>query len=136
MRQPALTVAEQDFFIRQYFPGFRRLGKAGTGRWIGDLQPASAARTYTVRLDYNAHTLPQVWVITPALEPGAPHVFREGSLCLYWGKRREWTPAMRLVDTIIPWTAEWLLYYEWWLDTGTWYGSSSHAQAESPKAAP
>ena len=29
---------------------------------------------------------------------------------------------MLIVDTTVPWTAEWLLNYEIWLATGSWYG--------------
>ena len=29
---------------------------------------------------------------------------------------------MLMVDTTVPWTSEWLLNYEIWLATGTWYG--------------
>ena len=29
---------------------------------------------------------------------------------------------MSIADTIVPWTAEWLVYYEIWLMTGEWYG--------------
>ena len=29
---------------------------------------------------------------------------------------------MSIADTIVPWTAEWLVHYEIWLVTGEWYG--------------
>jgi hypothetical protein len=29
---------------------------------------------------------------------------------------------MSIADTIVPWTAEWLVHYEIWLMTGEWYG--------------
>ena len=29
---------------------------------------------------------------------------------------------MLIVDTIVPWAAEWLLHYEIWLATGEWFG--------------
>lgn len=28
---------------------------------------------------------------------------------------------MLLVETIVPWTSEWLYFYEIWLVTGEWY---------------
>jgi hypothetical protein len=75
-----------------------------------------------------------VWVVAPELHKRAEHRFTDNSLCLYWGRRNDWTPDMALRDTIIPWTAEWLFYYELWLETGRWLGSSSHdAPAERPK---
>ena len=33
---------------------------------------------------------------------------------------------MRLFDTLIPWTAEWLWYFEDWLATGVWSGGGEH----------
>lgn len=29
---------------------------------------------------------------------------------------------MTLADTIIPWTLDWLMHYEFWLATGKWRG--------------
>jgi hypothetical protein len=29
---------------------------------------------------------------------------------------------LSIADTIVPWTAEWLVHYEIWLMTGEWYG--------------
>lgn len=31
-----------------------------------------------------------------------------------------------LADTIIPWTVEWLYFYELWLATGEWLGGGEH----------
>ncbi len=37
-------------------------------------------------------------------------------------------------DTIIPWTAEWLVFYELWKDTGTWQGAEApHEDDEMDK---
>lgn len=33
-----------------------------------------------------------------------------------------WTGDMLIADTIVPWTCEWLIYYEIWLAIGEWYG--------------
>jgi hypothetical protein len=30
-----------------------------------------------------------------------------------------------IADTIVPWTAEWLVHYEIWLVTGEWYGGGT-----------
>lgn len=49
-----------------------------------------------------------------------PHLFSDGSLCLHLDG--EWSPTMLVVDTTVPWSSEWLLNYEIWKGTGTWYG--------------
>lgn len=38
---------------------------------------------------------------------------------------------MLLVDTILPWTSQWLLYYELWLITGHWMGSGHDHPADT-----
>jgi hypothetical protein len=49
-----------------------------------------------------------------------PHVYREGTLCLY--RKGEWSSAMLIANSIVPWASEWLLFYEIWLATGEWHG--------------
>ena len=34
----------------------------------------------------------------------------------------EFNYSLRIIDTIIPWTQEWLYFYEIWLLTGEWRG--------------
>ena len=50
-----------------------------------------------------------------------PHVYSNGDLRLYLPG--QWNESMLLADTILPWTSQWLLYYELWLITGHWVGS-------------
>jgi hypothetical protein len=40
---------------------------------------------------------------------------------------------MPIIDTIIPWTSEWLLHYECWLATGKWHGGGIHHETEIEK---
>jgi hypothetical protein len=47
-------------------------------------------------------------------------------LCLWLPKERDWMPGMSLAETFIPWTAEWLRYFEIWLRTGEWAGGGVH----------
>ncbi len=47
-------------------------------------------------------------------------------LCLYLPWAGEWTPAMALANTVLPWACEWLLHFEAWLFTGVWGGGGIH----------
>jgi hypothetical protein len=47
-------------------------------------------------------------------------------LCLYYRKAQEWNNQLYIADTIIPWTSEWLLHYEFWLASGDWHGRGIH----------
>lgn len=78
---------------------------------------------------------PDVIVLEPDLSMLAggrkiPHTYAyEGKgtrLCLWWPKGRDWIPTMKMADTFIPWTAEWLHYFELWLSTGEWLGGGEH----------
>jgi hypothetical protein len=123
-KRRALNVAQQALALRREFPGTKPDIRCGRLVWIGTLQPTPLSRSYTVRIDLAHDGVPHVLVLEPALETRAgaslPHVYREGTLCLY--TRGEWHPAMLLVRTIVPWTSEWLLNYEIWLATGEWHG--------------
>jgi hypothetical protein len=33
---------------------------------------------------------------------------------------------MFLADTVVPWTSEWLFFYEVWHATGLWLGGGTH----------
>ena len=85
---------------------------------------------------------PDVIVHTPDLSSLAgtgkiPHTYAydgEGTrLCLWWPKGREWVPHMKLTDTFIPWTAEWLHFFELWLKTGEWLGGGEHPTTSTPR---
>jgi hypothetical protein len=58
-------------------------------------------------------------------------MFDDGSLCLHL--EDEWTPDMLMVDTTLPWTAEWLINYEIWKATGVWYGGGQWPPVRTPE---
>jgi hypothetical protein len=98
--------------------------KPNSLRWTGQLQPSDLSRDYTVRIDYKQARYPVVRVLCPELRTSdtafLPHVYDDGTLCLHHAG--QWTGAMLIVDTIVPWAAEWLMHYEIWLATGQWFG--------------
>ena len=92
----------------------------------GQLQPCEVSPQYAVEIRYRLGRVPRVRVLKPALDPGAPHIYKGGTLCLYWPKEWKWNEGEWIADTIVPWTALWLYYYELWQDCGEWLGPSSH----------
>jgi hypothetical protein len=123
-RRVALSLAQQAFALRARFPGVHAALSARQLVWIGELQPTSLSRRYTVELTYARQRFPRVRVLDElevrAGEKSLPHVYSDGSLCLH--RDDEWSSQMFLADTILPWAAEWLAHYEIWFATGTWYG--------------
>jgi hypothetical protein len=81
---------------------------------------------YQIEVEYKLKKVPIVKIVNPPLASKAPHLYRDGYLCLYWPKVWMWQQDDLVAETIIPWAASWLYYYELWLDTGNWLGPSSH----------
>jgi len=112
------------------YPGAQRPAvRADRLRWTVQLQPTPMSLTYTVRIEYAAGCSPQVVVLDPQLEVPAdgslPHVYPGGELCLYYGDEFDGHVDL-LAHTIVPWTSEWLYFYEAWVTTGEWHGGGFH----------
>lgn len=99
-----------------------------------DLRPP-LGRTYRCRLVFERQKPPSFVVLSPNLHELAggrtlPHIYPDKlggvTLCLWWPKGREWTRAMRIRDTYLPWAIEWLTYFEDWLFSNDWRGGGVH----------
>jgi hypothetical protein len=90
------------------------------------VRPTALSLTYRVRIKYDGVREPRTLVLNPVLvaSPGKPlpHVYNDGSLCLY--DRGEWHHGLFIADTIVGWAAEWLAHYELWEASGRWHGDT------------
>jgi hypothetical protein len=126
LRQKPLTPAEQAYFLRLQFPGFRILGVRNELRCVGTLQPTATSPVYKIELGYKPpSSRPRVRILEPQLRlaPGKaklPHVFDGNLLCLHI--LGDWRPDQRISEFIIPWISFWLVFYEFWVLTGEWLG--------------
>lgn len=116
--------------IGQYFPGFKYNHKGKF--WIGKLNP-NKIQEYIVKVFYYHDRPPKVYVLEPKLLEKAPHLFPDRSLCLYFPDDFSYTEKSIIADTIIPWTAEWLYYYEKWLEDGVWWGPEAPHAPDSKR---
>jgi hypothetical protein len=118
------SLPDQAFALHAQFPNATVKLKPTLLDWTDTIQPTAISRSYTVRITYDRRRYPKVRILAPTLEsrPGEslPHVWSDGSLCLH--VEEDWTPDMLIVNTTVPWTSEWLIHYEIWKGTGTWYG--------------
>lgn len=132
-----LGIAHQALALRHVFPGTTAHIKSDCLTWSGKLQPTDAAHTYTVSLRASQGRVPTIIVTEPSLQPDEdgrlPHVYSDGSLCL--SRFGQWHPRMLYVDTVLPWTAEWLMFYELWLAVGLWLGDGEDTYDETSQAA-
>ncbi len=130
-----LSLAHQALGLHSVFSDSEVVIKHGQLTWIWRLQPCELSRVYTVEITYRQGRHPVTRVLDPLLketEAGfLPHIFDDRSLCLY--DVGQWAENMLIVDTIIPWAAEWLLHYEVWLATEEWFGDH---QLEAPVSRP
>ncbi len=103
--------------------------------WVGELQPTKLSRKYQAKIEYRIDKVPSTNIISPklALFEGArklPHIYSDGSLCLYTPKNGEWHAGKNIASTIVPWISLWLFYYEAWLITGEWLGDGTEPRAD------
>lgn len=89
----------------------------------GIIRPDEHSPRYKIKIRYRFGSVPKVYVLEPDIQMNAKtHVYDDESLCLFFPKDHPWTDEKLISETIIPWTAEWLLYYELYLITGKWDG--------------
>lgn len=135
-RKP-LTVAQQFINLRGN-PICRGEGTLHASRltWRYSACPSPLSRDYRVRIEFRQGGRPEIFVDAPDLQALAegrriPHLYQQhpARLCLYLPRRYEWESWMRLDETVVPWAALWLFYFEEWLVSDDWKGGGVHFDA-------
>ncbi len=140
MRGGFKAIEEQITAMQADWPLFRvRKASPEAAIWTGELKPQFSA--YRIEVRYAVGGSPEVRVISPELiwlpeniEGPLPHVYgplTDPTLCLFDPATGEWDGSMLLSRTTIPWTIDWLTFYEFWVMTGKWSGGGRH-----PKCSP
>jgi hypothetical protein len=120
--------------IRQSFPFLnpRICGLELTCR--GRIQPTEQSQSYRIEIRYAPWDSPEVRVIDPKIVfTAGAHMYCDDTLCLFDWREQPWQRQLHLHQTVVPWTAEWLVFYELFALTGKWHGKS--AAHELPKPA-
>lgn len=130
----SIRLFDQMMTLRAAYPSASCELHNGTLFWMGKVRPTPLSREYDVALTYTDSQAPRVWVIGKDLQklddPDFPHKYDVDAknnmveICLY--RYREFNKDKFLANTIIPWTVEWLYFYEIWLATGEWCGGGEH----------
>ena len=102
--------------------------------WHATITPTVLSRQYKIKIVYDGHCPPRVIVSGDSLrglsKPNFPHKFdideknNRVRICLYLPCELNYMKPFS--ETLVPWTAEWLLHYEIWLATGNWCGGGEH----------
>lgn len=141
------TIDQQIEAMATAWPMFR-VGKRDRTKqsvvWTGSFKPQFTA--YRIEVRYAVGSRPEVRVLSPVLErlPGniegsLPHIYGptdDPTLCLYDPVTDEWNSTMLIAEKIIPWTIDWLTFYEFWLMTGVWSGGGRHPTLPSQEIRP
>ncbi len=66
--------------------------------------------------------IPHIYGRDPTISGNSigPYQSAKPFLCLYFGSELQCSDI--IADTIVPWTIDWLVVYEFWLATGRWLG--------------
>jgi len=117
-------LAIQAMRLKSRFTEARVTLKRNTLTWEAWVRPGPQSRKYRVRITWDGVGHPNVRVLEPSLDPPPDklrkHMFDKDTLCLHLPE--EWNRSMLIEDTAIPWTYEWLMFYELYLATGEWLG--------------
>jgi hypothetical protein len=124
-------ISEQ-ILIRRHFPFLEPRIKGRELICRGLIQPTEYSEAYRIEIKYTAWHSPSVRIVEPEIKPNLDaHMFPSGKLCLYDSREQPWQKNWHLHETVIPWTAEWLVFYELFLLTGKWLGKSApHGSAK------
>lgn len=120
--------------VKRLFPSSEVRCKCGKLEIILRLKPTDVSLDYKIRLvAQRGHKSVDIFVEEPRIdlyEKGkkVPHLYSNGSLCLYYPEYQEWDYRDSWAETLIPWTSLWLFYYEIWRDTGKWLGGGIHTE--------
>ena len=120
----------QKSLIEQYFPCFKCHLYGNRLTCKGRIIPSEDCDEYLIRIRYDYEKVPRVEIIEPTIEPSPKiHIYGCGALCLCDPRQTPWRRLNNVHETIIPWTAEWLVYYELYLIRGKWLGPEAPHEA-------
>jgi hypothetical protein len=125
------TISEQSLAVRIKHPDFKVNSTFNSVSVKGWSRPTLRSVIYRYEMTYVLSERPAIKIVDPVLEKfeGAdklPHVHEGDELCLFYPFYHEFTHRELLTDTVIPWIALWIYYYEKWVVSGKWLGGGVH----------
>lgn len=123
----------QKTLIEKFFPCFRcRYRQHERLECIGQITPDVHCPAYEILIQYQYERVPRIWITSPPITPSPEiHMYKDRSLCLYFPDDDRWKISDDVHRKIIPWVAEWLVFYELYQLIGKWLGPAApHASPE------
>jgi hypothetical protein len=122
-QSPYRLFSSQKRLIEKHYNCFKCKASRNGLECIGSIKPDIDSVDYDVKIIYKYGKSPKVYILNPKIKISTKiHMYPEGYLCLYYPIEDPWRDYKNIHDTIIPWTAEWLVYYELYLVMGLWLG--------------
>lgn len=116
--------------LKKKYPQSKITLKKNKMIWYGEIKPTPISCLYKIKIICEKGLKPKVVLYGDHIEgiekDDFPHCYHKYEnrqmveLCL--NIPTEFDYSLRIVDTIIPWSQEWLYHYEIWLATGEWHG--------------
>lgn len=124
-RKDYIDLVKQKNGIQKCFPHLKVDLRRNILWCHGALKPLDD-KEYQIEIKETLHMNPKVWVIKPRIKQNFNiHMYKDRSLCLYYPFHPEAKKYINIAKYIIPWTSEWLIYYELYKEHGVWYGDES-----------
>jgi len=130
-------IVREQSLLRETFPFLNPRISGLSLACRGRIQPTEHCQTYRIEISYAPWGSPAVRVIDPKIKfiKGA-HMYKDDTLCLYDWRDQPWQQHWHLHETVVPWTAEWLIFYELFLLTGKWLGPEAVHGGEAERLLP
>jgi hypothetical protein len=113
----------QKALVEHHFPCFRCQLYRNRLTCKATICPSPDCDRYLIRIRYDYEKVPRVEIRQPKITPSSKiHMYGCGALCLYDPRETPWQRTDNVHEKIIPWIAEWLVYYELYQIYGKWLG--------------
>jgi len=111
----------EKLLIEKYFPCFKCRLSHRHVECEGLITPSEGCATYRIVISYDQNGAPRVKIREPQITPSsAIRMYDNGVLCLYKTAETPLKLSDNIHEKIIPWTAEWFVFYELYLMCGKW----------------
>jgi hypothetical protein len=115
------VIAGETRLIKEHFPFIKVTIVPGGMICIGKFRPTELSIEYTYKVEYRPNHAPKVYILSPCIGYNdETHMYPDKSLCLYYPGDYSWNDESHIYNTIIPWTHEWIVFYEWYQISGKW----------------
>jgi len=119
---PLGIIHREKSLLEKYYNFFKCYIDKNVLYCLGNYKPTELSDTYSYFLKYDGINKPSVYMTSPKIEYSDDiHMYpKDRSLCLYHKTDLMWKPHRHVYKTIIPWTHEWIVFYELYNITGKW----------------